>query len=43
MKITHYLVILLFVMSCLLTACGQKGPLYMSDQAAQQEQAEEKK
>jgi len=45
MKAIHYLAVLLLVMSSLLAACGQKGPLYMPDPAPQQnqEQEEEKK
>jgi len=38
MKTTYCLVILLLVMSSLLSACGQKGSLYMPEQAPQQEQ-----
>ncbi len=37
MKTTHTLLILLLVMSSLLTACGQKGALYMPE-TPQQEQ-----
>ncbi len=43
MKTTHCLVILLLVMSGLLSACGQKGALYMPEQPQPQEQEEEKK
>jgi len=41
MKTTYCLVILLLVMGSLLSACGQKGALYMPEQPQQQE--EEKK
>ena len=47
MKAIHYLAALLLVVSSLLTACGQKGPLFMPDpvpqQSQEQEQEEEKK
>jgi len=42
MKTTHYLAILLLAVGSLLAACGQKGALYMPDQATQQEQKEKK-
>ena len=43
MKAMQRLVVLLLVMSGLLTACGQKGPLYMPDPAPQQAQAQDQK
>ena len=43
MKAMHWLIILLLVVGSLLSACGQKGDLYMPDKETQQEQEEKKK
>jgi predicted small lipoprotein YifL len=43
MKTIRYSVVLLLVMSSLLIACGQKGPLYMPDPVPQQKQEQDQK
>ena len=42
MKITPWLIILMLVAGGLLSACGQKGDLYMPNKETQQEQEKKK-